>query len=152
MQMGDCRNIAEYAVARMQSARQEILDLLNDPSGVGKPVDDFDAYQLRVALEHITDGLLMDSLQCQSSLNELDRQKWKDDEPPSDVTIPSPTVAQDEDVDKLLHCDESIGDPYSFDSSNDSCGGGRKWMNTIFARSSSPGVYYHPEDESEDDD
>ena len=150
MQMGDCRYVAEYAIARMQAARKEILDLLNDRVPIGDPLDQYDAYQIRLALDHITDGLLMDSLQCQSTLDELDRKKCLEQEPPSDVTIPSPTV--DDELQKVLHCDEDIGEPYTFSSSDDSCGCRSKWISSIFDNKDGPGVPYHPEDESEDDD
>jgi len=39
LQMGNCRYVAEYAIARMQAARQDILDLLNERVPMGEDDD-----------------------------------------------------------------------------------------------------------------
>ena len=76
-----------------------------------------DVYQIRLALEHITDGLLMDSLQCQSTLDDTDRHKFLDQESPVISQFHPPFL--DKELDKLLHCNDDIGDLFTFSSSDE---------------------------------
>jgi hypothetical protein len=86
--MSNPEHIVHWAIIVMQMAESLLMSLAVDlPVGTG--IDAFDVEQLRRALESIAEVLRCDSLQCQYEIDGIERERMGDD-PPSDVTLPSP--------------------------------------------------------------
>jgi hypothetical protein len=86
--MSDVLNTLEFAIHSLLNAKQHLFKLAEDLS-VQRPLDEFDVHSLRVALESIAEYINIDSLHCESVVHEVQQERLRDADPPSDATIPS---------------------------------------------------------------
>jgi hypothetical protein len=125
--MSDVLNTLEFAIHSLLNAKQHLFKLAEDLS-VQRPLDEFDVHSLRVALESIAEYINIDSLHCESVVHEVQQERLRDVDPPSDVTIPSPPRSwggdvhrNDSDTDSSCSVGPLIG-PHCFGSSSSSGG------------------------------
>ena len=138
----------EFACTVMHRIKSALDDLVaNLPVDV--PTDDWGLHQLCLSLEHIADGLFMDTMQCESVLTEYRCNRDRDLDAPSDVTLPSPPTSPG---DAMLHCSENIDDHWAVDWNKPSDASSSDDMLGAFGySSSSEGVEYDPEDSDNTD-
>jgi hypothetical protein len=123
--MSDVLNTLEFTICSLLNAKQHLFELTEDLP-VQRPLDEFDVHSLRAALEAI--AKYIDNLHCESVVHEVQQERLRDVDPPSDVTIPSPPRSwggdvhrNDSDTDSSCSVGPLIG-PHCFGSSSSSGG------------------------------